>query len=123
MEKNLRSLTDKFNYIVCLIEESKDIDALSINELQSSFIMHEQKFHKNHGEEHALKVSSEEKNGRRGQGRGKNNYRGRGRGRERGRGGQGGNQAIMECFKCHKLGHYQYKCQELDKEANYVENE
>ena len=41
VEKILRSLTDKFNYIVCSIEESKDIDQLSIDELQSSLIVHE----------------------------------------------------------------------------------
>ena len=31
-EKILRSLSEKFNYIVCSIEESKYIDQLSINE-------------------------------------------------------------------------------------------
>lgn len=31
VEKILRSLTDRFNYIVCSIEESKDIDVLSIS--------------------------------------------------------------------------------------------
>jgi hypothetical protein len=44
VEKILRSLSEKFNYIVCSIEESKDIDQLSIDELQSSLIVHEQKF-------------------------------------------------------------------------------
>lgn len=33
VEKILRSLSDQFNYIVCSIEESKDIDHLSIDEL------------------------------------------------------------------------------------------
>lgn len=33
VEKILRSLTDGFNYIVCSIEESKNIDELSIDEL------------------------------------------------------------------------------------------
>jgi hypothetical protein len=27
----------------------------------------------------------------------------------------------MECFKCHKLGHFQYECLSWDKEANYAE--
>ncbi|XP_028112435.1 uncharacterized protein LOC114310584 [Camellia sinensis] len=36
VEKILRSMTTKFDYIVCSIEESKDIDELSVNELQSS---------------------------------------------------------------------------------------
>ncbi len=45
VEKILRSLSEKFNYIVCSIEESKYIDNLSIDELQSSLITHEQKFH------------------------------------------------------------------------------
>ena len=46
VEKNLRTLTKKFNNIVCCIEESKDIDNLSVDELQSSLIVHEQKFRK-----------------------------------------------------------------------------
>lgn len=43
VEKILCSLTDKFNYIVSSIEESKDIDELSVDELQSSLLVHEQK--------------------------------------------------------------------------------
>ncbi|TXG61921.1 hypothetical protein EZV62_013284 [Acer yangbiense] len=57
VEKILRSLSDKFNYIVCSIEESKDIDRLSIDELQSLLVVHVQKFHKHNGEEQALKVT------------------------------------------------------------------
>ncbi|KAA8532768.1 hypothetical protein F0562_032801 [Nyssa sinensis] len=78
-EKILRSLTEKFNYIVCSIEESRDIDALTIDELQSSLIVHEQKFHRSSSVEQALKVKTDGRVG--GRGRGRNNYRGRGRGR------------------------------------------
>ncbi|KAF2282711.1 hypothetical protein GH714_043687 [Hevea brasiliensis] len=67
VEKILRSLTEKFNYVVCSIEESKDIDALTVYELQSSLIVHEQKFQRRNGEEQVLKVTSE---GGRGRGRG-----------------------------------------------------
>ncbi|CAL9005605.1 unnamed protein product, partial [Prunus brigantina] len=115
VEKILRSLSEKFNYVVCSIEESKDIDQLSIDELQSSLIVHEQKFQRHTGEEQALKVTSENRFGARGRGQGA--YRGQGRGRGR----QSYNKATVECYKCHKLGHFQYECPSHDKEANYAE--
>ena len=92
MEKILPSLTEKFNFVVCSIEESKDIDALTIDELHSSLIVHEQKFKKRNDEEQAFKVTYE---GGRGYGRGA--YRGRGRGRA------GFNKETMECYRCHNL--------------------
>ena len=83
VEKILRTLTDKFNYIVCCIEESKDTEKLSVDELQSTLIVHEQKFRKIGGEEQVLKVTLEEGRSRGGRGRGRIAYRGRGRGRNR----------------------------------------
>ena len=44
VEKIFRSMTPKFNFVVCSIEESHDIDELSIDELQSSLLVHERKF-------------------------------------------------------------------------------
>ena len=43
VEKILRSLTPKFDYVVYSIEESKNIDAFFLDELQSSLLVHEQK--------------------------------------------------------------------------------
>ncbi|XP_050895524.1 uncharacterized protein LOC127102163 [Lathyrus oleraceus] len=96
VEKILRTLTKKWNYIVCSIEESKDIDELFFDALQSSLLVHEQKFKKDGDEEHALKVSYDERNG--GRGRGRSTFRG---GRGRGRGRQSYNRATVECYTCH----------------------
>lgn len=71
VEKIIRSLNEKFNYIVCLIEESKDTNEMLIDELHSSLVIHEQKFKKAADEEQAQKVSSEERLGSGGRGRGR----------------------------------------------------
>ncbi|XP_050902807.1 uncharacterized protein LOC127115267 [Lathyrus oleraceus] len=73
VEKILRTLTDKWNYIICSIEEAKDIDQVPVDALQSSLFIHEQKFKGDGGEEHALKVTHEGYDGR---GRGKVAFRG-----------------------------------------------
>ena len=54
VEKILRSLTDKFNFVVCSIEESKDIDQLIVDELQTSLLVHEQKVIDKRSEEQVL---------------------------------------------------------------------
>ncbi|XP_038895874.1 uncharacterized protein LOC120084046 [Benincasa hispida] len=122
VEKILRSMDSKFSYVVCSIEESKDIDTLSIDELQSSLLVHEQRMTSNISptEEQALKTSTHGENSA---GRGSNRRRGRGRGRwkERGRGGghdphkQTSNNNLrldrsnILCYRCHKFGHYKSK--------------
>lgn len=86
-----------------------------MDELQSSLIVHEQKFQRHKGEEQALKVTYE---GGRGRGRGRGAYRGRGRGRA----STSFNKATVECYRCRKLGHFQYECPSWNKEeANYTE--
>ena len=40
IKKDLWSLTSKFNFLVCSIEKSKDIDELFIDELKNSLLIH-----------------------------------------------------------------------------------
>jgi len=44
-------------------------------------------------------------------------------GRGRGRGRFTLNIALIVCFHCHKLGHYQYECPEVGKRAYYASSE
>ncbi|GAU11414.1 hypothetical protein TSUD_344050 [Trifolium subterraneum] len=115
VEKILRSMPAKFNYVVCSIEQSHDVTSMTIDELQSTLLVQEQRMKNQRigGEEQALKVS----NGGRGY-----NPRGRGRGsnRGRGRGRSNFNKELVECYKCHKLGHYQHECPDWN-DANYAE--
>ena len=117
VEKILRSMTPKFDYVVCSIEESKDIDTLTIDELQSSLLVHEQRMSSHKEEEHALKITHGDQYG--GRGRGCGSFRGRGRGRGR----QSFNKAIVECYYCHKLRNFQWECPSKEKEANYVQTQ
>lgn len=70
IEKILRSMTPKYDYVVCSIEESNDLDALTIDELQSSLLVHEQSMKAHVVEEQALKVTFGESLGERGRGHG-----------------------------------------------------
>lgn len=117
IEKILRSMTPKFDYVVCSVEESNNLGTLTIDELQSSLLVHEQRMkgHRQSNEEQALKVTYEDRASGRGRGRGTSIGRGRGRGR------QEFNKALVECYKCHKLGHFQYECPSWEKAANYAE--
>ena len=98
VEKFLRSVTSRFDYVVCSIEESNKLDELTIDELQSSLLVHEQRMNLHRGDtrdEQALKVSHEEQNGGRGRGR----DFGWGRGKGRGRGRHFPNKSTVECFE------------------------
>jgi len=110
VEKILRTLTDKFTYVVVSSEESKDTEKMTIDELQSTMSVHEKKFKKiNHEEDdQALNVK----------GRGKRSYRGRGRGR-----GRAFNKATIECYNCHNLGHFRYECPNGNNGAHFAEIE
>ncbi|XP_062076032.1 uncharacterized protein LOC133780175 [Humulus lupulus] len=167
VQKILRTMTPKFNYVVCCIEEAHDIDELSVDDLQGSLLVHEHKLNQQEKEkkEQALKASIDNhskpiadrgRGGGRGRGRGSNdretqqqtqhqNNRGtqqkfqhqgnyshdyHGRGRGRGRGSyrpKSADKSNVECYRCHKFGHYKYECytrlpqnREVEK-SNFVE--
>ncbi|GAU51653.1 hypothetical protein TSUD_414750 [Trifolium subterraneum] len=110
----LCSLLPKFNYVVCSIEQSTDVTTLGIDALQSSLLVQEQrlKSQSEKEEEQALKVSSAGR-GNNNRGRGRNSSRGRGRGRV--------SKENVECYKCHKMGHYQSDCPSWgENDANYA---
>ncbi|KAI5425306.1 hypothetical protein KIW84_031195 [Lathyrus oleraceus] len=64
---------------------TKDIDQLSVDALQSSLLVHEQKFKGDRGEEHALEVTHE-------------GYGGRGRGKAAFRGGRGQEEMVLMAY-------------------------
>jgi hypothetical protein len=121
VEKILRSMTSQFEYVVCSIEESNDVTTMSIDELQSSLLVHEgrMKIHKAKDEEQALKISNLGRGNSYGN---QNRSRGRGaRGRGRGRTNPNFSKEYVEWYKCHKLGHYQNECPTWEENANFVE--
>lgn len=95
-------MTPKFNHVVGFIEESEDISTLSVNELQSTLLGHEQLISYNAEEKHALKVTRGDQS--KGWGRGCGSFRGRGYGRGR----QGFNKQMVECYSSYKLGHFHW---------------
>ncbi|GAU41840.1 hypothetical protein TSUD_177510 [Trifolium subterraneum] len=112
VEKILRSMPERFNYVVCSIEQSTDVTTMSIDELHSSLLVQEgrMKIQKQSTDEQDLKMAGSGRGN--GRGRGRNSTRGRGRGRT--------NKDLVQCYKCHKFGHYQNECPELEN-ANFCE--
>ena len=90
IEKIIRSMMHKFNYVVCSIEESKDLDQLSIDELRGSLVVHEQKIIQKDKEEQDLKAltnnnawtTNRSADRGRGRGRGVRGAKDKGRGRD-----------------------------------------
>jgi len=68
-EKILRSMISKFNYVVCSIEESNNMTTMTIDELQSSLLVHKQRMKSQGEEEQVFKITHDDRAGR-GRGRG-----------------------------------------------------
>ncbi|GKV46282.1 hypothetical protein SLEP1_g53274 [Rubroshorea leprosula] len=83
VEKILRSMTTKFIYVVFSINESNDIEALSLDELQNSLLIYEWKIDRQDKQEQAMQISQTQALqtivNSRAVSRGKENWKGRSR--------------------------------------------
>lgn len=128
VEKILRSLTERFDYVVAAIEEGQDISTMTLERLMGSLCSHEQRMNqKSIGSypEQVLQsrvVQSNQGDYQGGQGhggtrdRGENsNFTRRYRTREKSK---------VRCFKCNKFGHYKSECQaKVIEHAHIVNND
>ncbi|XP_029130246.1 uncharacterized protein LOC114916860 [Cajanus cajan] len=65
VSKILRSLTSKFNYVVCSIEEANDLSTLSLDELHGSLLVHEQRMQDSQpSKEQVLQVTQDDRTSR-----------------------------------------------------------
>lgn len=116
VEKVLRYMTIEFNYVVCSIEESNDVTTLSIDELQSSLLVHEHgmKITQEKEDVQVLNFASYDRGGINNRGKGHGGFHGHGRGRL--------SIDQIQCYKCHKIRHYQSECSSWQENSvNFVE--
>ncbi|GKV46281.1 hypothetical protein SLEP1_g53273 [Rubroshorea leprosula] len=107
VEKILRSMTTKFNYVVCSIEESNDIEALSLDELQNSLAVGRGKENwkgkPRSGRPRSDKLEESSATGIQKRWQNRNYQAVDNRSKSVGK-------ANIECFRCHKYGHYRSEC-------------
>lgn len=129
VEKIMRTISSRFDFIVVAIHESKDVKTLKIEELQSSLEAHELMVSERSNErsiQQALQVQTikkddyDRKNFKKGKknSKGGNWSKGKNNGSDKGESSKEGNsnqkkkvdKKKIQCFKCEKFGHYASEC-------------
>ncbi|WVY99308.1 hypothetical protein V8G54_025378 [Vigna mungo] len=150
MEKILRSMSAAFDHIVVTIEETRDMEKLKIEELQSAFEAYEMRRNgRKKRDNQALKIQYVSDEGKKNSSKWKNKNKDQKKGKketddQEGKNGSADKKNVtrrqytkeeeknMECFVCKKKGHMSYECwfnkdvqnqKGRSKEAHLVEEE
>ena len=148
VEKVIRSLPRKFNYIAMAIEESKDLSQMKIEELQSSLEAHEmrllidadnveQALKTHHSTKNKKKWKGKQAKGENKSGKTTQDYydrsdttKGSARTEKYQNHHKKKDKRSLECFNCHKMGHYASECyadkkkkKHRDKEAHMAQED
>lgn len=120
-------MTLKFNFTIYSTKESKGIDVVSIDDLQSSLLVHEEKIVQQGKKEQALKVATNPKGPDHGKGRWKDketpqhsdrdcaiNSKWEGKGRDINHLNdykpKSVNKSNVECYRCYKCYYFKFEC-------------